>query len=304
MLTIFTCPKPFTEGHIKTIQINAIRSWTRLKPTPEIMLMGDDEGVSEIANELNVTHMPNVQYNERGIPMQDSVFNVAQENASNKLLCYINADIILMQDFIQNIMKVAELEEQFLIVSRRWDVDITHLIDFDSANLNKELKSIIKNTGKLHSPAGIDTHVSSSKVFTRMRILPFVLGRGGSDNWLIWRARSLNIPVIDITPQTTIIHQNHDYSHISPGAMSWKGSSDHPNNPDYLLNMRLTGRWLHKYQINHASHKLTTEGLKYRYIHPLLEPLLVTASLFKDAGISELLNMVPSLKRAIKQIIR
>jgi len=305
LITIFTCPKPFTEEHIKTIQTNAIRSWTLLKPTPEIMLMGNDEGVSKVADDLNVIHMPNVKYNERGIPFLDSMFHMARTYACNDLLCYINADIILTQDFLQSIMKVMKLEKKFLIVSQRWDVNISQVINFDSPNFATELKSIIKKRGKLHAPTGIDIHVSSLKLFSKIGMLPFILGRGGYDNWLIWRARSLNIPVIDITPLTMIIHQNHDYSHVSLKAISWKGSStDKPDNPDYLKNMKLTGRWFHKYQINHSSHKLTPEGLKYRFIHPFLEPLLVTASLFKDAGISELLNIIPSIKRVIKQIIR
>ena len=42
MLTIFSCPKPF-RGHFGMIQRNAIRSWTLLKPTPDVILIGDEK---------------------------------------------------------------------------------------------------------------------------------------------------------------------------------------------------------------------------------------------------------------------
>jgi len=43
MLTLFALPKPF-RGRNGIIQQNAIRSWTLLEPTPEIILFGDEFG--------------------------------------------------------------------------------------------------------------------------------------------------------------------------------------------------------------------------------------------------------------------
>ena len=54
MITIFTIPKPF-KGHINTIQRNAIQSWMQLKPECEIILFGDDYGVSDIAKEFGLS---------------------------------------------------------------------------------------------------------------------------------------------------------------------------------------------------------------------------------------------------------
>src|SRR5436309_411668 len=42
MLTLFAAPKPF-RGHIGIIQRNAITSWTKLQPRPEIILYGTQE---------------------------------------------------------------------------------------------------------------------------------------------------------------------------------------------------------------------------------------------------------------------
>ena len=53
LLTIFATPKRF-QGHIGVIQRNAIASWTHLKPKPEIILFGTDEGTAEIARGFGV----------------------------------------------------------------------------------------------------------------------------------------------------------------------------------------------------------------------------------------------------------
>jgi hypothetical protein len=69
MLTIFACPKPFTDPHIAIIQRNAITSWTLLRPRPEIILFGDEPGVTEICKELGLRHVGEVERNEYGTPL-------------------------------------------------------------------------------------------------------------------------------------------------------------------------------------------------------------------------------------------
>jgi hypothetical protein len=60
VLTIFTIAKPF-HGHIDVIQANAINSWLRLCPQPEIILFGNDEGTASTASQLGVRYVPDVQ---------------------------------------------------------------------------------------------------------------------------------------------------------------------------------------------------------------------------------------------------
>jgi len=47
MITMFSTPKALI-GHIDMIQRNAIRSWQRLDPDIEIILVGDDSGAAEV----------------------------------------------------------------------------------------------------------------------------------------------------------------------------------------------------------------------------------------------------------------
>ena len=132
MLTLFTIAKPF-HGHIAVIQRNAIRSWTSLRPACEIILFGDDEGTAKTAADFGVRHIPDVACNEYGTPLLNDIFEKAQRVARHNLLCYVNADIILMSDFMRAVEEVARRKRRFLMVGQRWDLDVQEPLDFSSA---------------------------------------------------------------------------------------------------------------------------------------------------------------------------
>ncbi|UZE93498.1 MAG: hypothetical protein IB617_01545 [Candidatus Nealsonbacteria bacterium] len=132
MLTIFAIPKPF-EKEFNIIQRNAIKSWILLEPRPEIILFGDEKGTADIAKEFNVKHFPKIARNEFGTPIVSDIFKKAQKIARNNILVYVNADIILMKDFIRAVEKIKD-EEKFLMVGQRWDVDIKEKINFKNLN--------------------------------------------------------------------------------------------------------------------------------------------------------------------------
>ncbi|MFC1953815.1 glycosyl transferase family 2, partial [Chloroflexota bacterium] len=85
MLTIITTTKPFS-GHNGIIQRNAIHSWLQLRPECEIILFGNEEGTAETAEELGIKHVPDMEYNEYGTTLLNSMFMTAREMAENKLL--------------------------------------------------------------------------------------------------------------------------------------------------------------------------------------------------------------------------
>ncbi len=213
-ITIFTAPKPFTDPHINLIQRNAIRSWLELGKGVDIVLVGDEQGVAEVAGEYPVTHLPDVEKNEWGTPRVDSIFHLAREANRNELLAYLNADIILTPDFMETIWKIREMEEHFLIVGRRWDLRVEEEIEFQD-NWSEELLHEVRTNGKLHGPTAMDYFVFPKDIFTD--IPPFAIGRAGWDNWMIYHAQQQGWPVIDATPSITVIHQAHDYSHLPEG---------------------------------------------------------------------------------------
>src|SRR5215467_5978429 len=104
LLTLFSAPKPFTDPHIAMIQRNAIQSWTLL-PDVEVILLGEETGLAETAKELDVKHIVNVARNQSGTPLISSMFQLVRENSNSDLLCIINADMILMPDFVEAVLE-------------------------------------------------------------------------------------------------------------------------------------------------------------------------------------------------------
>lgn len=220
MLTLFTCPKPFADPHIRMIQRNAIGSWLQLRPRPEILLVGQEEGVAALAQELGLRHVPDVERNEHGTPLVSSVFAMAEARAANSTLCYVNADIILLPEFARAVRRIPF--RRFLMVGRRWNLDVTMPIDFGVKDWSRRLHREVRKRGILDGALAIDYFAFRKGLWGQ--IPPFALGRYVWDNWLIYGARARRAPVVDATDAVTAIHQNHDYSHIKDPKGLWGGA--------------------------------------------------------------------------------
>ena len=214
MLTIFSVPKPF-KGHIGTIQRNAIHSWTLLAPRPEIILFGDDEGAAEAARNFDVAHVPEVSRNEFGTPLLNDLFDKAERKASNSILCYVNADIVLLDDFMTAVERVSAWREKFLMVGQRWDLDIQAPIDFSAMHWQDKIRHLALKNDCQKPPEWIDYFVFTKGV--ESQVPPFAIGRRHWDNWLIWHAYSKGVPAVDASGMVVAIHQNHDYGHHPGG---------------------------------------------------------------------------------------
>jgi hypothetical protein len=212
MLTLFTTPKPM-RGHNGLIQRNAIRSWALLRPACEVILFGNDEGVAEIAAEYGLRHVPEVACNEFGTPLLSDMFLQAQQLASHNLICYINADIILMSDFLPAVQRVTRLRrgKPFLMVGHRHDIDINEPLLF-GPDWQKALRHDVHQRATLHGPHGIDFFVFPRGMIDR--VPEFAVGRPFWDVWLLYNTRKSKIPLIDATYAVMIVHQNHDYKHV------------------------------------------------------------------------------------------
>lgn len=218
MITFFTLPKPFT-GLAKIQQTNAIKSWTLLEPTPEIILFGEEEGIAECAEELGVTHVPDLNYNEYGTPLLNSAFDYVEEHAKYDYLCYINADIILLPGFDGPLRKVQF--RKFLMVGHRWNIEQNTLVDFTIGNWHQQLISEALETNKSSNTGGSDYFLYKKGCIRNFP--PFAVGRPVWDNWMIYYFRKNGFPVLDASKVLHVIHQNHEYQHVksSNGDKYW-----------------------------------------------------------------------------------
>ncbi len=250
-ITLFTAPKPFTDPRIAAIQNNAIASWTRLRDV-DVLLMGDEDGLERAADRHGVGHVPGVDRNQLGTPLVSSMVHLAKKLSQDSTLCLINADIILMSDFVDAAQAVTRLKSRFVLVGRRWDLDIRDAIDF-GPDWESRLKWAARERGVLHRPAGSDMFLFPRSCYAELPA--FAIGRSGWDNWMIFKARREHWPVVDGTPSLTMIHQNHDYSHLP-------GGETHHTLPETDENIRLAGGDAAvRYTIVDATHRLVNAKL-------------------------------------------
>ena len=250
-ITLFTAPKPF-EGHIGLIQRNALGSWLALGPQVQVLLVGDEPGMEDVSRQLGVAHLKEVQRNEHGTPLVSSIFALARQAAAHPLLCYLNADILLLDDFLPAVQRVAERFTRFLIVGRRWDLDVRQPLDF-GAGWQEALRARLRREGRLHPPAGSDYFIFPRDGFTHMP--PFALGRAGWDNWMIYAARHQGWPVIDATGAISVVHQDHDYAHLP-------GGRPHYHLPESQRNVALAGGQEAIFTLQDATWRLSGEALR------------------------------------------
>jgi hypothetical protein len=249
-LTILAMPKPF-RGHIGIIQRNAITSWTKLQPRPEIILFGTEVGAAECAAELGLVHIPEVARNQHGTPLLADIFLNADRRASHDLFAYVNADIILQAEFTEAVKKVREAFPRFLAVGRRTNLEVLEPLGFNEG-WEANLKERIRSQGWLENPTAIDCFVFRRGTYEQ--VPPLAIGRVWFDQWLIKYARKRGLPVVDLTIFAPIVHQLHDYSHVAGGKESVYGGVEADENLAHY------GERRHTYTILSATHLLTREG--------------------------------------------
>ncbi len=230
-LTIFTAPKPFVNPHVVVIQRNAVKSWQQLGEGVEIFLVGDEEGIGATAQELGVEHVPVVERNASGTPLIRSIFEEVRKRSSSPLLVYVNADVILLPDFVEHARRIASQARKFLVVGQRWDLPIVEEIDF-SPGWDEQLRDWIRREGHLHVPYGSDYFIFPQECYKS--IPDFAVGRAGWDNWMLYHARYKGWQLINATGTIEIVHQRHDYSHLP-------GSQPHYRHPESDENIRIAG---------------------------------------------------------------
>ncbi len=250
MLTIFSIPKAF-KGHIGVIQRNAIQTWTMLQPRPEVILLGEDEGVAEVCRDLSLQHIPEVATNEFGTPLLSDLFRKAEAAAHFPVLCYVNADIILLGSFLRAAGLVQQQLPKSLLVSKRINLDVPELLAFDPG-----WEEALRHRARI---SGADEHYSGIDVFVFPRgmypVIPdFAIGRLWFDQWLIKAVRLQNLPVIDASRISPLLHQNHDYNHVAGGEdQVWRGK-------EAERNFQLYGGVEHAYTLLDVTHEITPEG--------------------------------------------
>jgi hypothetical protein len=213
MITFYTTAKPFV-GVTRVHQFNAIRSWRRVHPGVEVILFGAGDGYGQAAKELGLKWVADVETGPTGVPRIDAMAARVERDAAHERRAYVNCDVILLGAFAAAAGRVPF--DRYLMVSRRWNLDVAHEIDLSAPDWDEHLRDAVRQRGELFTSWGIDVFLYRGDVWGELP--PMVVGRAGYDNWLLYRCASRRVPLVDATPAMSVVHQNHDYGHLPGGA--------------------------------------------------------------------------------------
>ncbi|MES1202603.1 MAG: glycosyltransferase family A protein [Pseudomonadota bacterium] len=218
-VAIFSAPKAF-KGHIGLIQRNAIRSWLALGERAEVVLLGRDEGVAEIAAEFGIRHIPEIETNQFGTPLLNSMMSIAEANTTAPYLAMVNGDIVLTSDFFRFVDKLPALPKG-LYIGLRSDLDVLTPIEFDDADWEKKLERRVRTVGRFRGDGDDSFNGTDYYIYPRglyQKVPPFGIGRFFWDSWLIADVWRRGLRVVDASSEILAVHQNHDYGHVKSGA--------------------------------------------------------------------------------------
>ncbi|CAI5473379.1 unnamed protein product [Closterium sp. Yama58-4] len=217
-------------------QRRALLSWMRLRPSPKIVLLGNDSSFRALAQQFpaHVTVESSIDTNFYGVPQVHSVIARAQ-TADTPVSMVINADIILMNDVMAAMRKVHENFRHWVMTAARWDMPEEFPYSFEremwAGRGHREhettIREFVRTHGTLtHTYGGVDFWAWNNDDRTPVPLVtgavpPFSYGRGKYDNWLTHEIISSGLrEIVDASEAVTAVHVAHSYSHVMESAFT------------------------------------------------------------------------------------
>jgi len=205
MITIFTICRPF-RGQFRHIQHNALSSWQAHTPPPEIFLFGVDASVAQAAREHGLPFF-SIATSAAGYPLVSSAINQAQRLARYDTLCFANADNIYMPSLFDAVARAQVQFDRFMIVGQRRNLEVAGRLSFGPGWVGRMERRLERKHTPLHESIALDYIIWRGDFLGP--IPDFAVGQNLYDWWLACRPLQENVPLIDVTPAVTVIHQNH-----------------------------------------------------------------------------------------------
>lgn len=242
-LTIICLPYPVTTNRLRDRYLISMSSWLLTSNTTKIMILMPPYEfdpnlillplLESLFGPNRILFGPSLETDEDGVPFIDEWFikgldSVSESSfSSSELLCWINADIITPNGWLQRISYlydyfIKKRNQQISVISRRCDFDITDEATTDFFN---EIETYSKTKSgdiwppdfdkiaskrNLHSTWGIDFFLISKepKQINFDEIPIFHLGKYRWDPWITGWLRK-NMPLITLGDDFCTYHINH-----------------------------------------------------------------------------------------------
>jgi len=244
MLTLITTPKPLDVPANRVAFLNAIRSWVRIEPQPEILVFGGDRNLIEAEGGRWVGEF---EATANGNPYFNSFIRTAEQLASNDILMYITDHLILTYDVSATVQLIdARFPGPFVVVGRRWDLNLSGPLQFNTG-WEDMLRQRAIHGGKYQS-VGAKDYVLFRRPFP-LEISPFIVGYPWYDTWMVVAAMQAEIPTIDASRAIFPIHQNHGF--IQGSIQKREDTLETQHNAQLAAGMGNQGHTIH------ASHVIT-----------------------------------------------
>lgn len=202
-ITVFT-----TLGKKAFREDNAIGSWLRMYPRPD-SLSPLEPFVNLVIHDHDDARI-DVERDEGGLPLLDSLFEYARSESESRFLAYVNADIILLSDFTRAVKAVSAELGEFLMCGRRTNWHRPHPIEWGGVDgfWEDRIREEVLADSRLFNAAS-DYFLFTRDVFAGIEVPPMAISYYFWDAWLLWSALSRGVPVVDVTEAVLAIHQDH-----------------------------------------------------------------------------------------------
>lgn len=259
-LTFFSIPRPM-HPPFDRIQFNAVWSWAQI-PGAKVVLFGDEYGIDQLLAISPVVKQVNiVARNQNNTPLVNSLIQQIGAETDGQWVAYINADIVVSPGLALAIEQVRSQQiGPHVMMCRRWDTDVPFVIPTDDPHWFQTISDHVGDQKALYGANGIDFILFPQGLYDAMP--PFSIGWPGAayDNWMVWEARRQGVPVIELTDQVVIFHQNHPVQ-----------KSEHPpaKMKEKYINHYYMGGYGYCYDMRDATHRLNQRGV----VEPLPFPI-------------------------------
>jgi hypothetical protein len=211
-IVFVTIPRSFKEPYLIS-QLNTLNAIKKYNSNAEIILYSDDPGVYEFAKS-NDCIAPKVVEKSEGLPLVNCALKFSRDLYPDSYLCFINSDIMVMDDLIPIItyVKNTKSRDSFVLTSYRREANIDVVLSDNDMNELKSDSELIK--GRHYA---LDIFILHANLIQKIDMPNYKVGRVGWDSWVAGKVRKLNLSFVDISKIVRIIHQDHPQVHDKTG---------------------------------------------------------------------------------------